>query len=87
MLVPAAGVLGPLAWVALKAVALSYGRGFVITPLKRTDAVDHYQPAVPTGSVATDVGFRAQAAWERAVRVGPRPGPEPQLRPAVAPTG
>jgi len=38
---PAAG-LGALAWVALKVGALSYGGGFVIIPLMRADAVDHY---------------------------------------------
>jgi chromate transporter len=31
-----------LAWVAFKVGALSYGGGFVIIPLMRTDAVDHY---------------------------------------------
>ena len=36
------GVLLPLAWVALKVGALSYGGGFVIIPLMRADAVDHY---------------------------------------------
>lgn len=41
---PAAGMAGvaALAWVALKVGALSYGGGFVIIPLMRFDAVDHY---------------------------------------------
>jgi chromate transporter len=39
---PAAGGLGALAWVAFKVGALSYGGGFVIIPLMRSDAVDHY---------------------------------------------
>jgi chromate transporter len=34
--------LGAVAWVALKVGALSYGGGFVIIPLMRADAVDHY---------------------------------------------
>jgi chromate transporter len=34
--------LGAVAWVALKVGALSFGGGFVIIPLMRTDAVDHY---------------------------------------------
>lgn len=37
-----AGGLGALAWVALKVGALSFGGGFVIIPLMRADAVDHY---------------------------------------------
>jgi chromate transporter len=36
------GVLLSIAWVALKVGALSYGGGFVIIPLMRADAVDHY---------------------------------------------
>jgi chromate transporter len=36
------GVLLSVAWVALKVGALSYGGGFVIIPLMRADAVDHY---------------------------------------------
>ena len=36
------GVLLSIAWVALKVGALSYGGGFVIIPLMRSDAVDHY---------------------------------------------
>lgn len=36
------GGLGPLAWTALKVGALSYGGGFVIVPLMRSDAVDRY---------------------------------------------
>jgi chromate transporter len=36
------GGLGALAWVAFKVGALSYGGGFVIVPLMRSDAVDHY---------------------------------------------
>ena len=39
---PASGGLGALAWVALKVGLLSYGGGFVIIPLMRSDAVDHY---------------------------------------------
>jgi chromate transporter len=38
----AAGGIGALAWVALKVGALSYGGGFVIVPLMRTDAVHTY---------------------------------------------
>jgi chromate transporter len=38
----AGGGLPALAWVALKVGALSYGGGFVIIPLMRSDAVDHY---------------------------------------------
>jgi chromate transporter len=38
----ASGGLAALAWVALKVGALSYGGGFVIIPLMRADAVDHY---------------------------------------------
>jgi chromate transporter len=34
--------LGALTWVAIKVGALSYGGGFVIIPLMRSDAVDHY---------------------------------------------
>ncbi|MGO8960317.1 MAG: chromate transporter [Streptosporangiaceae bacterium] len=37
-----AGVLGSLAWVALKVGALSFGGGFVIIPLMQHDAVDTY---------------------------------------------
>ena len=37
-----AGGLGALAWVAFKVGALSYGGGFVIVPLMRTDAVHTY---------------------------------------------
>jgi len=33
---------GAVAWVAFKVGALSYGGGFVIIPLMRSDAVDHY---------------------------------------------
>jgi chromate transporter len=36
------GVLLSIAWVALKVGALSYGGGFVIIPLMRADAVEHY---------------------------------------------
>jgi chromate transporter len=38
----ATGGLGALVWVAFKVGALSYGGGFVIIPLMRADAVDHY---------------------------------------------
>ena len=38
----ASGGLLALAWVALKVGLLSYGGGFVIIPLMRSDAVDHY---------------------------------------------
>jgi hypothetical protein len=31
-----------VAWVAFKVGTLSYGGGFVIIPLMRSDAVDHY---------------------------------------------
>lgn len=37
-----AGGLGALSWTAFKVGALSYGGGFVIVPLMRTDAVDTY---------------------------------------------
>jgi chromate transporter len=37
-----AGGVGSLAWVALKVGALSFGGGFVIVPLMRTDAVHTY---------------------------------------------
>ncbi len=37
-----AGGVGALAWVAFKVGALSYGGGFVIVPLMRTDAVHTY---------------------------------------------
>jgi chromate transporter len=37
-----AGVLGSVAWTALKVGALSYGGGFVIIPLMRADAVDRH---------------------------------------------
>jgi chromate transporter len=37
-----AGGLGPLAWVAFKVGALSYGGGFVIVPLMQRDAVHTY---------------------------------------------
>jgi chromate transporter len=40
--VGAAGGVGALAWVAFKVGALSYGGGFVIVPLMRTDAVHTY---------------------------------------------
>jgi len=40
--VASAGVFLSVAWVALKVGALSYGGGFVIIPLMRTDAVDTY---------------------------------------------
>jgi chromate transporter len=40
--VPAVGGLGALAWVAFKVGALSYGGGFVIVPLMRSDAVHTY---------------------------------------------
>lgn len=40
--VPAAGALGGLAWVAFKVGALSYGGGFVIVPLMRSDVVHTY---------------------------------------------
>ncbi|WP_238015040.1 chromate efflux transporter [Dactylosporangium sp. AC04546] len=36
------GVLLPLAWVALKVGALSYGGGFVIIPIMQADAVDNH---------------------------------------------
>jgi chromate transporter len=36
------GSLLSLSWVALKVGALSYGGGFVIIPLMRADAVEHY---------------------------------------------
>jgi len=36
------GALLPLAWVAFKVGALSYGGGFVIVPLMQADAVNHY---------------------------------------------
>jgi chromate transporter len=36
------GGIGALAWVAIKVGALSYGGGFVIVPLMRTDAVHTY---------------------------------------------
>ena len=39
---PAVGGLLALVWVALKVGALSYGGGFVIIPLMRADAVEHY---------------------------------------------
>ena len=38
----ASGALGALAWTALKVGALSYGGGFIIIPLMRSDAVDRY---------------------------------------------
>jgi chromate transporter len=38
----AAGGIGALAWVAFKVGALSYGGGFVIVPLMRSDAVHTY---------------------------------------------
>jgi chromate transporter len=37
-----AGALLPVAWVAFKVGALSYGGGFVIIPLMQADAVRHY---------------------------------------------
>jgi chromate transporter len=40
--VAGAGVLASVVWVAFKVGALSYGGGFVIIPLMRSDAVDHY---------------------------------------------
>jgi chromate transporter len=40
--VAGAGALLSVAWVAIKVGALSYGGGFVIIPLMRADAVDHY---------------------------------------------
>ena len=44
MLLPAGagGVLAAVAWVAIKVGALSFGGGFVIIPLMRSDAVNHY---------------------------------------------
>ena len=42
LVVPAAGGLASLAWVALKVGALSYGGGFVIIPLMQHDAVQTY---------------------------------------------
>jgi chromate transporter len=36
------GVAASIGWLALKVGALSYGGGFVIIPLMRADAVDHY---------------------------------------------
>jgi chromate transporter len=38
----AGGTLLPVAWVAIKVGALSYGGGFVIIPLMRSDAVDNH---------------------------------------------
>jgi chromate transporter len=38
----ASGGLAALAWVAFKVGALAYGGGFVIIPLIRSDAVNHY---------------------------------------------
>ncbi len=40
--VAASGGLLALTWVALKVGALSYGGGFVIIPIMRADAVNHY---------------------------------------------
>jgi chromate transporter len=40
--VAGAGGLFALSWTALKVGALAYGGGFVIIPLMRSDAVDHY---------------------------------------------
>ena len=37
-----ARALASVVWVAFKVGALSYGGGFVIIPLMRADAVDHY---------------------------------------------
>jgi chromate transporter len=42
MMAASVGGVGALAWVALKVGALSYGGGFVIVPLMRTDAVHTY---------------------------------------------
>ncbi|GAA0247208.1 chromate efflux transporter [Cryptosporangium japonicum] len=57
------GVLLPIAWVALKVGALSYGGGFVIIPLMRADAVDHY-------------GWMTDAEFLNAVALGQiTPGP------------
>jgi chromate transporter len=39
---PSGAGLGPLAWVAVKVGALSYGGGFVIVPLMQHDAVSTY---------------------------------------------
>jgi chromate transporter len=39
---PASGGLLALVWVAFKVGALAYGGGFVIVPLMRSDAVNHY---------------------------------------------
>jgi chromate transporter len=36
------GLLGSVAWVAIKVGGLSYGGGFVIIPLMQADAVGHY---------------------------------------------
>lgn len=64
----AAGALGasallPLAWVALKVGALSYGGGFVIIPLMQSDAVDRY-------------GWMTDAQFLNAVALGQiTPGP------------
>ncbi|MCU1502424.1 MAG: putative chromate transporter [Ilumatobacteraceae bacterium] len=38
----ATGSLAALAWTAFKVGALAYGGGFVIIPMMRADAVDHY---------------------------------------------
>ncbi|MFD0745525.1 chromate efflux transporter [Phytohabitans flavus] len=57
------GVLLPLAWVALKVGALSYGGGFVIIPLMQADAVDRY-------------GWMTDAQFLNAVALGQiTPGP------------
>ncbi|WP_246274124.1 chromate efflux transporter [Phytohabitans houttuyneae] len=64
----AAGAFGgaallPLAWVALKVGALSYGGGFVIIPLMQSDAVDRY-------------GWMTDAQFLNAVALGQiTPGP------------
>jgi chromate transporter len=42
LVTPSGTGLGPLAWVALKVGALSYGGGFVIVPLMQHDAVSTY---------------------------------------------
>lgn len=57
------GVSLSIAWVALKVGALSYGGGFVIIPLLRADAVDHY-------------GWMTDAQFLNAVALGQiTPGP------------
>lgn len=62
-LAAASGGLGALCWTALKAGALSYGGGFVIVPLMRSDAV-------------TTFGWLTDAEFSSAVAIGQvTPGP------------